>query len=61
LWFPPKKIPLEDGTRTLLPVLVITAAHSRFMVGRMIPTRTTEDLLLGMWSCCSCSGGCRGG
>ncbi len=49
LWFPPKKIPLEDGTRTLLPVLVITAAHSRFMVGRMIPTRTTADLLLGMW------------
>ena len=49
LWFPPKKIPLEDGTKTLLPVLVITAAHSRFMVGRMIPTRHTEDLLLGMW------------
>jgi hypothetical protein len=49
LWFPPKKIPLEDGTRTLLPVMVITAAHSRFMVGRMIPTRHTEDLLLGMW------------
>lgn len=49
LWFPPKKIPLEDGTTTLLPVLVITAAHSRFMVGRMIPTRTTADLLLGMW------------
>ena len=33
----------------LLPVLVITAAHSRFMTGRMIPTRTTEDLLLGSW------------
>ena len=49
LWFPPKKIPLEDGSRTLLPVLVITAAHSRFMVGRMIPTRHTVDLLLGMW------------
>ncbi len=49
LWFPPKKIPLEDGTRTLLPVMVITAAHSRFMVGRMIPTRHTADLLLGMW------------
>ncbi len=29
LWaFPPKKIPLEDGSKTLLPVLVITAAHS---------------------------------
>ena len=50
LWFPPKKIPLEDGSRTLLPVLVITAAHSRFMLGRMIPTRTTADLLLGMWA-----------
>ncbi len=49
LWFPPKKIPLEDGTKTLLPVMVITAAHSRFMVGQMIPTRHTEDLLLGMW------------
>ena len=27
---------------------MITAAHSRFMLGRMIPTRTTEDLLLGI-------------
>jgi transposase len=49
LWFPPRKIPLEDGTSRLLPVLVITAAHSRFMTGRMIPTRKTEDLLLGSW------------
>jgi hypothetical protein len=49
LWFPPRKIPLEDGTAKLLPVLVITAAHSRFITGRMIPTRKTEDLLLGSW------------
>jgi transposase len=49
LWFPPRKIPLEDGTAKLLPVLVITAAHSRTMVGRMIPTRKTTDLLLGSW------------
>jgi len=49
LWFPPKKIPLEDGTSTLLPVLVIVAAHSRFITGRMLPTRKTEDLLLGSW------------
>ena len=49
LWFPPGKIPLEDGTAKLLPVLVITAAHSRFVTGRMIPTRKTEDLLLGSW------------
>ena len=49
LWFPPRKIPLVDGTAKLLPVLVITTAHSRFMTGRMIPTRKTEDLLLGSW------------
>jgi len=49
LWFPPRKILLEDGTRTLLPVLVMTAAHSRFTLGRMIPTRKTPDLLLGSW------------
>lgn len=50
LWFPPEKIPLEDGTVALLPVLVITAAHSRFTCGEMVPTRHTPDLLLGMWS-----------
>lgn len=49
LWFPPRTIPLEDGTTSLLPVLVIVAAHSRFITARMIPTRTTEDLLLGSW------------
>ena len=49
LWFPPKKIPLENGMSTLLPVLVITAAYSRFVLARMIPTKTTEDLLLGTW------------
>lgn len=49
LWFPPRKIPLEDGTAKLLPVLVITVAYSRFILARMIPTRHTEDLLLGMW------------
>jgi transposase len=49
LWFPPARVPLEDGSTRLLPVLVITAAHSRFTAGRMIPTRTTEDLLLGSW------------
>lgn len=49
LWFPPRKIPLEDGSTTLLPVMVITAAHSRFMVAKMIPTRHTVDLLLAMW------------
>jgi transposase len=56
LWFPPKKIPLEDGSSTLLPVLVLTAAHSRFMLGRMLPTRKTADLLLGSWELISALG-----
>lgn len=46
---PVEEDPLEDGTKTLLPVSVITAAHTRFMVGQMIPTRTTAGLTLGMW------------
>ncbi len=50
LWFPPKRIPLENGTTALLPVLVIVAAHSRFITGQMLPTRQTPDLLLGRWS-----------
>ena len=49
LWFPPRRIPLEDGSSALLPVLVMVAAHSRFTVARMLPTRRTEDLLLGSW------------
>ena len=50
LWFPPRKILLEDGSRALLPVLVMTLAYSRFMLARMIPTRKTQDLLLAMWA-----------
>jgi transposase len=49
LWFPPRKVPLEDGTARLLPVLIITVAYSRFILARVIPTRRTEDLLLAMW------------
>jgi transposase len=49
LWFPPRKIVLEDGTARLLPVLVMALAFSRFTLAVMIPTRKTDDLLLGMW------------
>jgi hypothetical protein len=49
LWSPLRQIPLEDGTAKLFSVLVITAAHSRFVTGQMIPTRKTADLLLGSW------------
>ena len=49
LWFPPTKIPLEDGTWVCPPVLVMVASYSRFFTAVMIPTRKTEDLLLGLW------------
>jgi hypothetical protein len=49
LWFPPRKPRLEDGSRTLVPVVVMASAYSRFTLGWMIPTRNTEDLLLGSW------------
>ena len=31
LWFPPRRIPLEDGATALLPVLVMVPAYSRFI------------------------------
>jgi len=49
LWFPPYKIPLEDGQVVLMPVLVMVCAFSRFTMALMLPSRRTEDLLLGMW------------
>nr|WP_040872031.1 IS21 family transposase [Nocardia exalbida] len=50
LWFPPTPIPLGTGQIGTPPVLVIVASFSRFITAMMIPTRTTADLLAGMWS-----------
>lgn len=49
LWFPPAKILLGDGQLGSPPVLVMVAAHSRFITAVMLPSRTTPDLLAGMW------------
>ena len=49
LWFPPYKVPLDDGQECLVPVLVMACAYSRYTVCVVIPTRTTADLLQGMW------------
>ena len=49
LWFPETKI-LVEGRLVVLPVLVIVASFSRFITAMMLPTRTTGDLLAGMWS-----------
>ncbi len=50
LWFPPTRIPLGAGQIGTPPVLVMVASFSRFITAMMIPTRTTADLLAGMWS-----------
>ena len=50
LWFPPKRIPLEDGTAALVAGAGDGPGAFAFICGRMIPTRQTPDLLLGSWS-----------
>jgi hypothetical protein len=50
LWFPPVRVPLGAGQSGSPPVLVMVASFSRFITGRMLPTRHTADLLAGMWS-----------
>ena len=49
LWFPPADVPLGAGQVGRPPVLVMVAGYSRVITARMIPTRTSEDLLAGMW------------
>jgi len=49
LWFPPVKIPLGDGKVGTPPVLVMVPSFPRFITARMIPSRTTTDLLAGTW------------
>ncbi|MBG6182063.1 Mu transposase domain-containing protein [Arthrobacter sp. CAN_A1] len=43
------KIPIARGGPRVLPVLVMVCSHSRFITATMIPSRTTGDLLAGMW------------
>jgi transposase len=49
LWFPATPVMTPAGP-VVFPVLVIVASYSRFITARMIPSRTTADLLAGMWS-----------
>lgn len=49
LWFPAPRIPVGDGSLVMLPVLVMVSSFSKFITAVMIPSRTTADLLAGMW------------
>jgi len=50
LWFPHEALPLGDDQFDTPPVLVMTSTFSGFIQGCMLPSKTTPDLLGGMWS-----------
>jgi transposase len=50
LWFPHEDLPLGHDQAATPPVLVLTSTFSGFIQARMLPSRTTPDLLGGMWS-----------
>jgi len=50
LWFPHEPVPLGHGQAGTPPVLVMTSSFSGLIQARMLPSRTTPDLLGGMWS-----------
>jgi len=50
LWFPPAKIPVGGDQTCSPPVLVVVASFSRCITALMVPSRTTPDLLAGIWS-----------
>lgn len=50
LWLPPVKIPLCGGAARVAAGVVIVSSYSRFITAVMLPSRTTPDLLAGMWT-----------
>jgi transposase len=52
LWFPPVRLPVGFGQvrkPAQLPVLTMVTGYSRWLAGRLIPTRTAADLFAGWW------------
>ncbi|MCX4974715.1 hypothetical protein [Streptomyces sp. NBC_00620] len=49
LWFPHLDILLGYGQSGRPPVLVMVSGYSRIIAARMLPTRTTGDLIDGHW------------
>ena len=57
VWFPPVRIPLGFGQEARLPVWVGVLGYSRWIVGRMMPSREAHDLLLAHLACVVALGG----
>jgi len=51
LWFPGKVVPVGEQARLIdPPVLTMVEAFSGFIMALLLPTRTTGDLVAGMWA-----------
>ena len=57
LWFPGKVVPVGDKVLADPPVLTMVAAYSGFIMAVLLPSRTTGDLVAGMWHLLSGLGG----
>jgi transposase len=51
LWFPPADVPLGFGQVGHPPVVVGVSGYSRWLVGRMVPSRQVHDILGGHLAC----------
>jgi transposase len=49
LWFPGRVVPVGEKVLADPPVLTMVAAFSGFIMAVLLPSRTTGDLLAGMW------------
>ena len=49
LWFPAAVVPVGAGQLLAPPVLTMVSAFSRWVMATALPTRTTGDLIAGMW------------
>ena len=56
-WFPDVDIPVEGGDIARFPVWVGVSGYSRWIVGQMIPSRESCDLLGAHWECLQRLGG----
>jgi transposase len=57
LWFPDVDVPLGYGQTGRPPVLVLVSGYSRMITARMLPSKTTGDLIDGHWRLLSAWGG----
>jgi hypothetical protein len=49
LWFPGKVVPVAPKVLADPPVLTMVAPYSGFIMAVLLPSRTTRDLVAGMW------------